>query len=104
MNSNFEAQKTDMDSFSDIERKLYDLSVENGFDNELSISIAHSFTQYVLGYITVEGVAQLLVKSGAERKLAAELAEKFANVRGQAEVQSVQNGNGRSAKRDTIFS
>ena len=74
-----------MDSFSVIEKKLHDLSVDNVlWSHDLSKAIAHSFTQYILGYLTTEGVAQSLVRHGANRKMAADLAKMFAEVRGQA--------------------
>ena len=84
MNSNFKTQKTNMNSFSNIEKKLYAMSTKNGFGEKLSEAIAYSFTNFILDYLTTEGVAQYLVKNGADRKMAADMAKLFAEVRGQA--------------------
>jgi hypothetical protein len=77
----FKPQETTMDTFRQTETNLFKAFTEAGFDHKLSREIAHSFTQYMLGYVTEEGVARRLLDAGAEADLARSMATTFQQLR-----------------------
>lgn len=84
MTVEFEPQMTTMGSFTETEAGLYHRFMEMDFGEELSKAVAHSFTRYMLGYVTEEGVAQTLLSHGADRDTARRLAEMFHAVKAKA--------------------
>lgn len=76
--NSFQAQMTDRSSFTEVERRLFELARKHGHNDRLATAVAHSFTQFVLDYITEEGVAQSLVQAGADRQFAISTAGLFA--------------------------
>ncbi len=81
-----------MNSYQETETKLFNRFVAFGYKRDLAQAIAHSFTNFVLGYLTMEGVAHHLIQNGADEDTARSLAEDFRNVR-----DSVENSTQRKA-------
>lgn len=77
----FKPQGTTMDTFQQIESRLFDAFKDAGFPSAVAEAIAHSFTQYMLGYLTEEGVARRILDSGAKEDLARDLARRFKALR-----------------------
>ena len=77
MTTGFEPQMTTKNSFQGVEQRLFTLCRKNGLDEEASKEIAHSFTRFVLGYLTDEGVAQALVSKGIPKDVAVKIVEMF---------------------------
>jgi hypothetical protein len=68
---------TSKNSLDGVHKKVFDLFRKNGLDENVSNQIAHSFTQFVLGYVTAEGVAQTLVFNGFSTDQAITLVKTF---------------------------
>jgi hypothetical protein len=85
MTKKFKPQETTMNSYQETETKLYNRFVSFGYDANLAQAIAHSFTNFVLGYLTMEGVAHHLILNGADEDTARSLAEDFRDVRDSVE-------------------
>lgn len=77
----FKPQGTTMDTFHEIENRLFNAFTDAGYEPVVAKAVAHSFTQYMLGYLTEEGVARRIVDSGGEEDLARGLAHHFKTLR-----------------------
>lgn len=77
----FKPQGTTMDTFQEIEKRLYEAFIDSGYAPIVAEATAHSFTQYMLGYLTEEGVARRILDSGADAELARGLAHHFKTLR-----------------------
>lgn len=81
MSDIFEPQMTTQGTFRETETNLYDRLRKFGYEHPVAEAIAHSFTKYMLGYLTVEGVAQEILGGGADRDTARKFARMFEQVR-----------------------
>lgn len=84
MVATFRPQETTMNSMTQTEQKLYESFVAAGFEHKQANAIAHSFTQYMLDYLTEEGAAQLIVKTNVDRSVAREIVTEFSRARDRA--------------------
>jgi len=73
----FKPQGTTMDTFSKTEKNLYEQFKSFGYSQEVSKAIAYSFTQYMLNYLTEEGVARRISDSGADARTVLSLVNAF---------------------------
>ena len=73
----FVPQGTTMDTFSKTEKSLYEKFIGFGYSDQVASAIAHTFTQYMLNYLTEEGVAARLTGSGADTRTVYLLVEAF---------------------------
>jgi hypothetical protein len=73
----FKPQGTTMDSYSKIERQLFDDFVRFGYKAEVARAIAHTFTQYVLGYLDDRQAFESITKGGATEGVARAVLESF---------------------------
>lgn len=73
----FKPQGTTMNTYAKIEQKLFDDFVSFGYDRRVAQAIAHSFTQYVLGYLSDAEAVTCLVGAGADENLAKKVVETF---------------------------
>ncbi len=64
----FKPQGTTMDNFSQTENRLFEQFRKFGYPDKVSEAIAYSFTQYMLNYLTDEGVARRITDSGADSR------------------------------------
>ncbi len=88
MHSTFKPQMTTLKSFHRPETNLFNKFKSLGFEDKVARTIAHSFTSYMLGYMTVEGVAQAIFASGAEMDEARMLATAFEDAKYGREISS----------------
>ncbi len=65
----------------EIEEVLADHFVARGHTGRMSKTVARSFTHYMLGYVTEEGVAQYLVSGGADPEAARKMVAMFVDAK-----------------------
>lgn len=80
-NSRFIPQVTTKNSFDEDQKTLYNAFREAGTTEPVAEAIAHSFPNFMLGYITERGVGNALVKSGATEAFAVAIANLFASIK-----------------------
>ncbi len=79
-----------MNSYAKIEQRLYDDFIRFGYNTEVARAIAYSFTQYVLGYLTEQQVADCLEKSGVAADLRPALLASFRAAKRNAHASDAQ--------------
>lgn len=83
-NDAFRAQETSMNSFRATEERLFEHFTGIGYTGPVAESIAHAFTQYMLGYVTAEGAAQSILRAGADEATARDLGKLFQDIKSEA--------------------
>jgi hypothetical protein len=77
----FKPQMTTHSSYEKVESDLFKSFKAMGYDSKVAEAVAHSFTLYMLDYVTAEGAARAILDSGADEETARELATMFRSVR-----------------------
>lgn len=86
----FKAQGTTLNSYSAVETKLYNGFTNLGYPAQLAKTVAHSFTHYMLDYLTAEGVARALVDAGADENTTRKLVTKFQAAKRAADAKEAE--------------
>ena len=102
MTSGFTPQVTTMNSYSKIEGEVYEDFLRIGCSGPTAQVAAHSFTQYVLGYIDDAKVIRNLVETGVTDDFAASVLESFRKATRAARPAYVQRPEKRSDLRETV--
>lgn len=76
----FKPQETTLKSFHEVETNLFNSFLRAGFDDEQARTVAHTFTQYTLGYFTIEGVAKRFLDANIPEPVAKNLLVLFEQV------------------------
>ena len=64
MDNTFRPQETNLNSYQEIETTLHTAFRKAGFSDDQAQAVAHTFTQYSLGYYTLSGAAKRLLDAG----------------------------------------
>jgi hypothetical protein len=77
----FKPQMTTHSSFQKVESDLFKKFKGMGYETAVAKAVAHSFTLFMLGYVTAEGAARFIFDSGADEDTARELAGMFRKIK-----------------------
>lgn len=64
MCEDFTPQDTTLDSFQEHERNIFKFLSDHGYDQKVSKTIAHVFTQYALNYLSIDGAVKIISDAG----------------------------------------
>lgn len=76
----FKPQETTLKTFHEVETNLFNSFRSAGFEDEQARTVAHTFTQYTLGYFTIEGVAKRFLDANIPEPVARNLLVLFEQV------------------------